>query len=387
MRECRECGFPVKFARLFDWRSDGTIVNTNSGKTCSRITFLEADELESLFADLSNNVGINPDRFLVQAQKSISKAICANLPIRHIKRIPNTRAFRPQSLVGLLARLIAVDIAGLGNGRLSLDHYVAGKTLVVRFKNPVLVPLLVGDVAGFYESIENTHGSNVEYGLEDGDLIVKLTRKKESAAEQDRLYLEKVVPGEGPLRYERCLRCGVPEQVARTFVWDIERGIIINRRTKKRDVIVAAQSMNIILRELEMELGEDVPRLAYDHQKALAAKELETAICENAAAFLDRCMMNLALRGLGHPSRFEFDGSSLSVKTSTAYNQYLYAARLAAALEKVTGKTSDIKWENRHFNRGAYTISTKTKAKARSQAPSTSPSTATSNQGSGNVYR
>jgi hypothetical protein len=359
MRKCRQCDFPSKFARFFDWRSDGTIISTDSTRTRSQITFLEAGEVESLFSDLSETIGINIDRFLIEAQKNIGKALYANLPIRHMKRVPNNRYFRPQWLTRLLVRTVAADIAGLGDGRVSLDRYTAGERLVVRFKDPVVVTLLVGSLAGIYESIEEMPGSHVDYRLENGDLVVELTHGVEQPAEDERLYLEEVKGGEGSLRWETCGDCGVPLEAARTFYWEIGRGIIRNRKTGERDVVVAVQSVNAILRELEAELGEDVTQLVYDHQKAFTLRDLEDAAVEEPDAFLDQMLMDMALRGLGHPTAFEFDGTSMSVEISNAYNQVLYAAKLAAALEKVTGKASTIDWKKREPEAGAYTVTTK----------------------------
>jgi hypothetical protein len=359
MRQCRDCDFPKKFADFFDWRSDGTIISTDRTKTRSQITFLEAGELDSLFADLSDTIGINADRFLIQAQKGIGKAIYANLPIRHIKRVPNNRVFRPQCLAVLLVKAIASDIAGLGDGRVSLDRYVAGETMVVRFANPVVIPLLTGSAAGIYESTEEMPGSDVDYGIEaGGDLVIRLTHGAGSPEEQERLYLEEIRPGDGPLRYERCLGCGVPVTAARTFAWDLEQGIIWNRRTGERDVVVAVQSVNAILRELETELGEDVARLVYDHQKAVSLKQLSAADVGEQARFLDAFLIDMALRGLGYPKEFTLTGKSVEVEIENAYNPVLYAAKLAAALEKVTGRTSDIAWEKREPYQSAFKITT-----------------------------
>lgn len=358
MRECRDCDFPRKFARYFDWRSDGTIISTDNTRTRSQITFLEAGVLENLLADLGKTIGFDIDRLVIQAQKNIGKAIYANLPIRHMKRVPATRFTRPQWLAGLLVRAIAGDIAGLGDGRVSLDKYVAGETLVIRFRNPVVAALLVGSLAGIYESIEDMPGSEVEYRTEDGDLVVSLTHGQAAAVAEDRFYLEEIREGEGPLRWQRCLACGVPLEGARTWQWDIDEGIINNRRTGARDVVVAVQSVNAILRELESELGEDVPKLVYDHQKAVSLKKLTGKPPQEAAAYLEERLMEMALRGMGYPAEFQFTGSAVSVEIGNAYNQMLYAAQLAADLESVTGASSEIEWHRREPYAASYSITT-----------------------------
>jgi hypothetical protein len=235
---------------------------------------------------------------------------------------------------------------------------VAGETLVIRFRNPVVAALLVGSLTGIYESIEDMPGSEVEYRTDDGDLVVSLTHGQAAAVAEERFYLEEIREGEGPLRWQRCLACGVPLEAARTWQWDIDAGIIKNRRTGARDVVVAVQSVNAILRELESELGEDVPKLVYDHQKAVSLKKLTGKPPQEAAAYLEERLMEMALRGMGYPAEFQFTGSAVSVEIGNAYNQMLYAAQLSADLESVTGASSEIEWRRREPYAASYSITT-----------------------------
>jgi hypothetical protein len=354
MRQCRDCDFPKKFAKFFDWRSDGTIVSTDSTRTRSQITFLEVSELETLFKDLSDTIGLDIDRIFIGAQKNIGKALYANLPIRHMKRVPDL--LRPRFLAKLLVKLISADIAGLGDGIVSLDDYVAGERMIVRFANPVLVPLMVGSVSGIYESVEDMTSSTAEYGIEDGDLVIRMTHATRQVESEERLKLEEVLEGRGPLRYDRCLDCGVPREAARTWKWDVSRGIITNKRTGCREAVVAVQSVNAMLRELENELGEDVPILVYDHQKALTLKKPPASDVDDPEGFIKERIDSMALRGLGYPSSCTYEDGTLKVEIENAYNQDLYAAKLAAILETATSKSSTIEWQSRQPHHDVYTV-------------------------------
>ena len=357
MRICSICGFPKKFARFFDWRSDGTIVSTDRSKTSSKITFLEVDEIDGIFNDLSDTIGIPVDRFLIQAQKGLGKALYASLPVRHVQKIPNNRFLRPQFLARMMVRLIAPDIAGLGDGRLSLDRYRAGEVLVLRFKNSCVKPLLVGGAAGMYESIEEMPGSRATYAVEEnGDLVVTLEHS-ETAEKEERLYLEEIPPGEGKVTYRRCSDCGVPLLASSSFEWRLKEGVIINRLTGRREVVIAVQSVNAILRELERELGEEIPSILRDHQKRYTAKRLRDADTSDADAFWEERFMEMAVRGLGYPRDFTRTGSSIKVHINDAYNQDLYAAKLAGAFEVLNGTTSAIHWQIRKRDNALYEIS------------------------------
>jgi len=299
MRNCRNCGFPGKFARYFDWRSDGTIVSTDRTGIPTQICFLADGELEGLFSNLSRTIGMPVEPFLIQAQKRIGKAVLANL-----------------WLARLLVGLTASDFAGLGDGRISVEKYRAGHTLVLRFRNPCLVPLLVGSACGIYESVEEMPAADFDYTLSEGDLVIRLSHGSGRQESEDRLLLEEVVPGKGMLKYERCPLCNTPLLSARTFGWDIKKGIITNRLSCGREVVVAAQSVNAILRELELELGEEIRGALYDHQKEYAVDRLSSEDVVPVHSFWQRILKGMALRGLGYPDDFHYEGTSVSVKVS-----------------------------------------------------------------------
>jgi hypothetical protein len=142
-------------------------------------------------------------------------------------------------------------------------------------------------------------GAHFEYGLEDGDLVINMSHREKKAESDSRLYLEKVEPGTGPLEYNRCPLCNVPAFVNYTFEWDAEQGIIRNRVTGQREVVVSVQSVNAIFRELENEIGEEIPRILYETQKDLAMKLLKDENTEDPDVFWKGHLEHLAHRGLG----------------------------------------------------------------------------------------
>lgn len=358
MKNCELCDFPLKLARLFEWRGDGTIISTDRTRTRSRIAILEVDEFERLFSDLSSGIGISLDRLLIQAQREIGKAMFSNLPVRHVKGLPANRAFRPAFLMKLFAVLAARDTASLGGGTFRLERYVPGRELYIRFINPVVIPRVVGNSLGIFESIEDVPGSTVEYGLDGEDLMIRMIRSEKKAEDEvaARFYLEEVKPAADTLSFERCPRCGVPQRIAEALEWHIEDGTITNRLTGRREVIVAVQSLNAILRELEMELGDVVPLLIYQHQKAFSREGLGRTRVDDPDAFWSRYLEDMALRGLGYPTVIRRDEQSIAVEISNSFNKDLYAAKVAAAFEAAGGCSSKINWEDREFERQEYVI-------------------------------
>ena len=360
MRSCRLCGFPRPVSRNLDWRSDGTIIGSSGGGPRARACFIEPAELEDVFDDLSRTMGMRLDPFLVNAQKGVGKAILENLPVRYARSLPMNSFFRPEPVVRLLAGLVAGEMAALGGGKFSIESYSPAERAVIRVRNPVLIPRQVGNAIGVYEALEGLGSTDVEYDVEGDDLVIVLRPGEDMPGDEAeaRLYLEEAKPGTGWLEYERCTECGVPLGAAELFTWDVSRGIIKNADTGRREVVIAEQSFEAVMRELERELGEDITRHLYEHQKAQSRRRLEVAGAEEDEDFWEDYIEELALRGLGFPESWEREPGSITIKTGSTYNLDLYAAKVAAAIEAVEGSNTSIEWLEREGSKGAFVITT-----------------------------
>jgi len=361
MRRCRICDFPRRYSSYLEWHSDGTVIG--SVRPRIPLMFMEVEEWESIFDELTKTIGSPVEHILIEAQKNIGKdlykmvrAIYWNI---NVKRVPANRFFRPQFLAKFVTLVMRNDLAGLGAGKPKVVSYRAGDHLTLSFSNPCLVPMVVGNCLGIYESIEEMPGSKAEYRIENGNLIVHMTHSEEIPEAADRLYLEEVEAGSGPVSYERCSKCNVPLKAARSLKWDFKAGAINNPETGKREGMVAVQSMNAILRELVRELGEDVLGILYEAQKRYARERIESEKKfeqKTKEEFWNDYLLELAVRGFGYPSMFELMGDSVSVEMRNAYTQDLYAAKIAAAVEALTGKDSKISWGGRARDLSKYLI-------------------------------
>lgn len=358
MKECRLCGFPVMYARFFDWRSDG--IMTSNIEPRIPAMFVEVDEWESVFKELSDTLGIPIDHIVIDAQKQVGKDLYEMVRSMYfninVKRVPVNGAIRPQWLGRLIVWGMGKYISGLGAGTARVERYEAGRCLTLRFAEPCLIPMIVGNCLGIYESIEEMPGSDAEYRFDGEDLVVHMTPAAEAEEIEERFYFEPLKEGSGPLAYERCSACGVPVRVSHTMRWNINRGIIRNSFTGRREEMMAVQSVGAVLRELERELGTEIDEILYSAQKRRSLAGLASERVTDADSFWRDLLEGLALRGMGYPSRFTDGGDSIEVEIDNAYSTDLFAAKLAAGLEKVTGKDSSIDWKTRERDRGVYTI-------------------------------
>ena len=360
MRLCRECGFPRRFSKFLEWHTDGTI--SSSVRPRIPLMFLEVDEWDTLYDELAMTIGGPIEHIVVEAQKHIGidlydmvKGIYWNI---NAKRVPNSRFRRPQWLGRLIIWGMRNDLAGLGAGRAELVSYRAGDHLTLRFSNPCLMPMIVGNCQGIYESVEAMPGSRAGFKMEGDELIVYLEPARGKPVSEDRLYLEEAHGGPGPLHYQRCSICDVPLEMAGSLVWYLDRGEIMNPQTGKREDMIAVQSKNAILRELERELGGDVIDIVFRAQKWYSLSRLEEtgAVKKEPEDFWPSYLQDMALHGLGYPDKFEPMRDAVSVEISNAYNQDLYAAKVAAGLEALTERATTVEWKTRDRNDGSYVI-------------------------------
>jgi hypothetical protein len=358
MKECGACGFPDRLNKFLEWHSDGTIIG--SVRPRIPLMFIEVAEWDAVFTGVSEKLGLPIDHILIEAQKNIGKelyemvrGVYVNFDIR---RIPVTRLLRPQWLGKLIVRVMREDLSAFGAGRPELVGYRAGSALTLRFKNPSLLTMVVGNCLGIYESIERMPTAEAEFGLEDGDLVVMMRPSAESSEVEARLYVEEVQPGIGALDYEPCPTCGVPLVFAESVKWETSRGTITNVKSSRREGMISVQSLAAMIRELTNELGEEVPGILYEAQKAYTRERLAQTDSDGAE-FMDGLLLDMGLRGMGYPTLFQYKDGKVMVSIDSAYDHDLYAARLAGAVEHLEGKDSSIEWRVREPRHSEYAIS------------------------------
>ncbi|MBU1671799.1 MAG: hypothetical protein KKF41_02425 [Actinobacteria bacterium] len=354
MKQCAECGFPARFADFFEWRGDGTIVMKQRG-VLLQIALLDADELQSLFDSVSEEIGVSVDHTLVEAQRRVGKAIYAIRPIPLIDHIPHNRLTRPQWAIKAIIDRVGRDLAAIGFGVVRVQTYRAGENMSLRVENACLAPRLVGSFLGAVEVVEGVP-MKADYRLDGDTLTIDVSRSDEPDTEVERFYLEQVRPAGMSLDYDRCSRCGAPLKIARMIDWDQARGRIIDRNTGHRDVMFAVQSLNALQRELEAELGASVAEIMYRAQVEISRQSPGGSPVDMRGSFWDGFFLGMALRGMGHPDSFESDEGGISVKISNAYNDTLFAARVAAACEARTGKPGELTWGDREKETVSFTV-------------------------------
>ncbi len=250
LMNCGECGLPKMVAYMHRWRDDGVVESKLMGL---RGVLVERGLIVDILDEIGAFLGISIDKIVVEAKRRDAKLYVDDVLSGALGRLVRFPLFRK------MAYLITIrQAAMLGLGKFQLLHYRKGETLVGRAETVYHNSLFVGDVCGAFESIEGSRAKPF-YNYLGKHIYVEVSSWKDAPVEE-RLYMEKLPVIPAHAGYERCSSCGVPREV-RNFSWRPAEGKIIDGTTGEWVIYVDVEGINAVFRELEKELGEEIPRI------------------------------------------------------------------------------------------------------------------------------
>lgn len=188
-----------------------------------------------------------------------------------------------------------------------------------------------GDIVGAFESIEGLR-AKVDKGSV-GEKMFFHAQAWPEAPEEERLYLEEEKRIDVDAGYERCPGCGLPRELA-SFDWDKKGGKIIDGVTGEWIIYMDTAGMNAVFRELERELGEEIPGMiaSLTRDFYLRMKDEHPDLHFSDLSFLKT-------RGFGVAKERD-DASTSSVAVYNPCNHALVAGVVAALR-----RGGDVEWE------------------------------------------
>lgn len=113
---------------------------------------------------------------------------------------------------------------------------------------------------------------------------------------KERLWFRPHTHVDGDIELERCPSCGCPKTMS-SYQWYPDRGIIVNKFTRRRMAIQGDVLLDPVFHELEEELGDEVPRAVVEAQRRFTKSGFYTI--EDITDEGD-FRTQLAVRGLGN---------------------------------------------------------------------------------------
>ena len=339
---CRECGAPL-YSRLFrTWNDDGTV--TGRFASGSRVCHIECDEITAVIEGVSERIGYPIDRIVIEGER------------KAIRRIADNILSTGKGIAGLFGRSwagapvalkVTLDVGRtVGHAVPEILEYKRGELLRLKLEHPYCIPLVVGDTWGAFEAL---HNITVEAHWEESDdaVVVELVKVKEGMVWEEplRLQLERMATLPGDAKFDRCPRCGIPREVTETMEWDIEHGMVKNRLTGRREVTIVVESINAVLRELEQELGEEIPGMVQEIVAGYVAGTIDPDEALDLKVAGYRAALDpLRARGMGNPVEAEMRDGTLTVVIDNPFSAALLAGRVAGIYQALEGVRAAASW-------------------------------------------
>ncbi|NPV58687.1 MAG: hypothetical protein HPY75_03360 [Actinobacteria bacterium] len=325
---CSACGVPNRIAFMHRWREDG-VLESRMGR--ARGIFIERDAFAGVLERMEEALGIPIDHILIDAKRRDAKLYVDDVLSGLAGRIVRLRPFRRLGYIVMVRQAATIGLA-----KAQLLSYRAGKKFIGR-ASPVYHPVLfVGDVCGAFESLEGKRAKPVYGSI--GEAWYSELYPDENVPHEERLELEKTPEVPARAGYERCAKCGVPLGIG-NYRWDLGQGKIFDQATGEWLIYINVEGVNTVLRELEREIGEEIPRMVYEFTVDFYSRLAR----EYPGSFLSDLAF-MKLRGFGVPERDDPGEEELGKGNlvRNAFNAPMVAGMVAAVYR---GQGGRFDWE------------------------------------------
>lgn len=336
-RRCSNCGVPGSFTRLHSWMPNGTILE--KGKPDHRMVFIESESLRDTFVGIEKILGVSIERIITESQRrSTFESVKIELPapVKALVRWTGT---------GAIARYLVrtARLNGIGDLQLVSFRRRRGKDdyIKLRIREPYSLPNFCGNFAGAMEAVDGREISVTYEEIAPGEY--ELTGKISQHAVEFKERFQRKMPHykQGDIELERCAVCKGPQALSR-YAWLLERGVIENRESKRRMVLVSTATQETIVDELTRELGESISQAAIEAQR-----ELVTAgfFSSDEIKGVTDFRAQFAYRGLGNLREIELKEDHLHFRLENPCLHFMVVGLVQGLYEKAFALRSAVEWE------------------------------------------
>jgi len=338
MKYCPRCGVSRTLASEHRWDPGGNVTLTRD--PTHRMTLLDNEALDNIFESISQRIGLPVNNIVKEAKRKSSRHFMDALL---------------SGMLGVVARNLASarvydrlgeQLSSLGLGHARVIAYRRHRFLEGKVTNPYNAPAIAGDISGAFDSVEGCAGEVAFDMSPDGTLHVQIDAGSECDPFDGRFSFVQppVVPGRNI--FELCPVCRAPIDLGRHYSFDLERGVIIEKKTGHRVVIIGVIALRGLFDELANELGDEIPGMIMTIEKdrvkdIILSKGKDLDSSEQGYM---RYMKTLQLRGLGNGISASFSGDTLTARVDNPYYEPLIAGFIAGFYEATTGRGSRASW-------------------------------------------
>lgn len=340
---CR-CGKPLWFSRSIRWNDNGTISQLFQKR--SRVVIVESDIFNEAFSRIEEKMGISIGRLIFEAQRDAAREVIDTILDR-----PHLNLFRKGAAKHLVVRYFCRLATATGQAYAEIVQYRPGVFGEAIIRNPYNRELMAAIVLGAFESLEG-HPFTHSWKIMGGDDVIHIEPAEARPEISERLRVELPPSRANGHPIARCRICGFPKELG-YLEWRENEGKIIDRRRGARMTFLDGYTPEVVFRELEKELGEDIYPLIVQAQKeavlrhmsdlGLAGRNAKTEV--GHAALYRQVLEPLPLWGQGYAREIKHEPGFLEVVVDNPYSDSLLAGHMAAVFEVVEGREAGVEWE------------------------------------------
>jgi hypothetical protein len=340
LETCLECSVPKIITNEHIWMSNGDIIHHRAPS--SRMVFLETENLDPLFRGIEQIIGMPIEYMVITAARRAYRIYLGSfLPEETLEKVrkreidyePFDAIFRNLGRLNGVGSYNKVGQRYEGDG----DDYDT-----VSIAEPFSIPMTVSAHLG---AIELLTGVDLGYKYEEvspGVYDITVFPSPHPEELKERMWFEPYEHRDGGLELERCATCGAPQALS-GYQWLQERGIIINKITRRRMAIQGNALLDPVFKELEEELGDTIPRAVVEAQRRFTKGGFYTMddITEEGDF-----RTQLALRGLGNLKELTMKRKGMHMRLENVALPLIVVGLAQGFFEIGFGQdSSDVDWE------------------------------------------
>jgi hypothetical protein len=339
---CPECRVPTEITKNYIWLNSGVMVqSTNLSR---RIGFLESENLDPLYSGIGKIIGVPIDHLVMDIARRGTSDYFGNLIPPEVRGMIRNRMMGVDFIADFMVTTGLLNGFGKSIYMETRNEGDSDDYMVQHISEPFSLPLLAGMNAGGAEVLNDQPLTATYRELSPGVYEIKTTVSEHLDELEGRMQLKEYHHRDGDIELEKCDTCGGPAALS-GFKWHLDRGVIVNSHTGRRMAIIGPEMQDPIFEELEMELGETVPRAVVEAQRRFIKSGLYSI--EEISDEGD-FRTQLALRGLGNLQKIRMGPPGLYMRIDNAANYLMAVGMVQGLFEMAFNLESSVDWAISH---------------------------------------
>lgn len=341
--KCR-CGAPLWFSRSIRWNDNGTI--SQLFRRTSKVVIVESEIFNEVFSRIEEKMGVSIGHLVFEAQRNAAREVIDTL-LGH----PPLNLLRRGALRHMVVRYFCNLAWATGQAYVEALEYKPGVFGEALIRNPYNRELMAAIILGAFESLEGKPYVHSWKKL-GGDDVIRIEPAKAKPEISERMKVEMPPSKANGHPITKCRICGFPSDLL-YLEWRPSEGKIIDKRRGARMTFLDGYTPEVVFRELEKELGEDIYPLIVQAQKETTLKHIQdldltgcgTQTEAERTACYRKALEPLPFWGQGYARGLRHEPGYLEVVVDNPYSNPLLAGHMAAVFEAVEGREASVAWE------------------------------------------